>query len=304
MKKILFQNRPRHLYSGGDYIQLDNTVETLRKLGYEIDISEEYIVSPETIQKYDLVHLWNFPTSWTKLQLWVARKYKKPVICSMIYGETEEYVPYYLQQIMADELSYAIFQTEGEVERAKRHLTIKDEQIAIIPNGINPWWLEVSQSRLPIEKFVLTVGRIEPNKGQLEVAKVCKDLGFTYICIGEVMDKEYAKKIRDLGTEIKPFMPKEELKPWYFSAQVYIQPSKAETWSLCADEAVSQGTSVILTDMCERDVPFIRCKHGDNASIRKAILECWDLPKSFSFAEKLETWDNIGITISKLYESI
>src|SRR6185369_5798954 len=146
-----------------------------------------------------------------------------------------------------------------------------------IQNGINPFWLETSASRIPMEKFVLTVGRIEPNKGQLEVAKVCKELGFAYICIGEILDREYASKIKSFGAEIRPFMTKEELKPWYYSAQVYIQPSKAETWSLCVDEAVSQGTPVILTDMCEREVPFIRCKHADESSIRKTILECWNL---------------------------
>ncbi len=277
-KRILFQNRPRNSYTGGDYIQLDNTVDALRKLGYEIDVKDDVIVPPDVIQNYDIIHLWNFPTLWTKYQLWLARKYKKPVICSMIYGETEEYVPYNLQQIMADELTYAIFQTQGEIERAKRHLVLKDEQIKIIQNGINPWWLEVSSSRIPIEKFLLTVGRIEPNKGQLEVAEVCKELGFTYICIGEILDNEYAQKILDLGAEIKPFMTKEELKPWYYSAQLYIQPSEAETWSLCVDEASSQGIPVILTDMCERECPFIRCKPHDKANIRKAIRLTAQIP--------------------------
>lgn len=302
--KILIQNRRRSLWQGGDYTQLDYTVEALRKLGYEIDISEQYVVSPETIEKYDLVHLWNFSMEWTKFQLWVARKHKKPVICSMIYHESDAFIPYNLQQIMMDELSYAIFQTKGEMERAKRHLTIKDEQIKYIPNGIDSFWLEISQSRLPMERFVLTVGRIEPSKGQLTTAKVCKDLGIAYICIGEIMDVDYARKCMENGAEIKQPMKKEELKPWYYSANVYIQPSKAETWSLCVDEALSQGTPCILTEMCERELPVIRCKWEDYESIKSSIQKAIEMKKDFTLSESLKTWDSVAQDISKLYEEI
>ena len=82
--KILFQNRRKDLWQGGDYVQMEETARALRKLGYEIDISDEYVVKPDVIERYDLVHLWNFSMEWTKFQLWVARKHKKPVVCSMI----------------------------------------------------------------------------------------------------------------------------------------------------------------------------------------------------------------------------
>lgn len=303
--KILFQNRRRSLWQGGDYTQLDHTITALKKLGYEIDISEEYVVKPDVIEQYDLVHLWNFSMEWTKFQLWVARKHKKPVICSMIYHESGEWIPYHLQQIMSDELSYAIFQTKGESERLKRHVSIEEKKIIYIPNAIDPFWLEPCTSRIPMERFVLTVGRIEPSKGQLTVARVCKSLGIAYICIGEIMDSEYATKCMQEGAEIRKAMSKEELKPWYYSAQVYIQPSKAETWSLCVDEAGSQGTPIILTEACERtDYPFIRCKWEDYESIKSAIKGSLEVNKDFTFKETLKTWDTVAEQIAKLYENI
>lgn len=303
--KILFQNRNRNLWQGGDYTQLDNTVVALRKLGYEIDISEEYVVKPNVIEQYDLVHLWNFSMEWTKFQLWVARKHKKPVICSMIYHESGEWISYNLQQIMADELSYAIFQTKGESDRLKRHIKINENKIAYIQNGIDPFWLDTCSSRIPMERFVLTVGRIEPNKGQLTTAKVCRDLGVAYICIGEIMDVKYATECMKNGAEIHKPMTKEELKPWYYSASVYIQPSKAETWSLCVDEAGSQGTPIILTEACERDdYPFVRCKWEDFDSIRNEIKGSLDVKKDFTFKETLKTWDTVAEQIAKLYENI
>jgi len=301
--KVLFQTRKNN-FQGGDLIQMEETAKALRKLGVEVDISDEPFVKPEVIQAYDLVHLWNFPMLHTKYQLWVARKYKKPVVCSMIYSELDKTIDIPLQQIMLDELSYAIFQTEGERERVKRHLKLDESKSVIIPNGIDEWWFKKEDSRVFLEDFVLTVGRIEPSKGQLACALACKELKIPYVCIGEVRDLEYYAKLKQNGVIWYAPMPKEELKIWYNSAKVYIQPSEAETWSLCIDEALSQGTSVILTEMCERnDIDILRCLPNDIESIKISIRQAWK-PKDYSRASKLKTWDNVAKQILELYGKI
>lgn len=305
MMKILVQNRPEKSWQGGDYIQLNNTVAALRKLGVEIDISDDLVVPPEVIKQYDLVHLWNFSMIWTKYQLWVARKYKIPVVCSMIYHESDQHITYDLQQIMLDELSSAIFQTKGEMERVKRHLTLDESKVSFVQNGIDDFWKTIDGIVPSMEGYVLTVGRIEPSKGQLDAAIACKTLGKPYVMIGEVTDKEYAIKCEEQGAIIKSPMTKEELKPWYFGAKVYVQASRAETWGLCVDEAGSQGTPIVLTDHCERDdYDFIRCEYGNQESIKKGILKAWDMPKDFTFAEGLKPWAGIGLQIKEIYEKI
>lgn len=306
MMKILVQNRPENSWQGGDYVQLNNTVEALRNLGVEVDISDDLVVPVDVIKQYDLVHLWNFSMIWTKYQLWVARKHKIPVVCSMIYHESDQFIPYHPeQQIMLNELSCAIFQTKGEMERVKRHLTLDESKVSFVQNGIDDFWRTVSDKVISMEGFVLTVGRIEPSKGQLDVALVCQTLGKPYVIIGEVTDKEYAIACANAGAIIKSPMTKEELKPWYYSAAVYIQPSRAETWGLCVDEAGSQGTPIVLTDHCEReDYDFIRCEYGNQKSIEKGILKAWDMPKDFTFAEGLKSWAGIGLQIKEIYEKI
>jgi glycosyltransferase involved in cell wall biosynthesis len=303
--KILYCNRPKSAWNGGDYVQLEETANALRNLGVEIDISEDLVVSPETISKYDIVHLWNFSMPWTKYQLWVARKHKIPTVCSMIYHESDQWIPYSNQQIMLDELQCPIFQTKGEMERVKRHLTLDENKARFIQNGINPYWKTISDRKVSMPGFVLTVGRIEPSKGQLDAAKACKELGYPYIIIGEITDKQYACDCEEAGAIIKGFMTMEELKPWYYSAKVYIQPSKAETWGLCVDEAGSQGTPVVLTTMCEReDYPFIRCEYGNQESIKSGITKAWNMEKDYTFAETLKTWDEIALSVLEIYQNL
>lgn len=304
--KVLFQNRPKNAWIGGDWVQLEYTANALRKLGVEVDIVEEQFINPpERLLEYDFVHLWNFSMIWTKYQLWCARKWKKPVICSMIYHEDDGFVSYPLQQIMMNELSYAIFQTKGESERTKRHLTVPEDKIVYIPNGIDPWWLEPNKDIIWRDPFVLTVGRIEPFKGQLACAKACKELGIDYICIGEGRDEEYLKQVKDAGAIILPKMTKEQLKPYYHAAKVYVQPSRAETWGLAIDEAMSQGTPCVLTSHCERDdFYFPRCEYDDVQSIKNAILTVIDKPKDFERAKKLKTWDDVAKMILEVYKKI
>jgi len=293
---------------GGDFIQLEKTVEALRKLGCEVDIVEFDIdffhKMTEALKTCDIVHLWNFSMYWTKIQLWAARKVKKPVVCSMIYHESDEFVPFDLQQIMLNELSMAIFQTEGERERVERHLILDREKSCIIPNGIDKWWFEKEDKRVFLEDFVLTVGRIEANKGQLACALSCKELKKPYVCIGEIRNKEYHQKVLEAGAIWHDKMDREELKIWYASAKVVVQPSLGETWCLCIDEALSQGTQVVLTEKCERnDIPIIRCLHNDIESIKISIKQAWKA-KDYSKRDKLKTWDEIGEQLLEVYKKV
>ena len=306
--KVAMLSRIKANWVGGDFIQLEETKKALERLGVEVEIIEFdmdfFPKMVEALKTCDVVHLFNFSMYWTKIQLWAARKAKKPIVCSMIYHESGDFVPFELQQIMLNETSMAIFQTEGERERVKRHLNLDESKSCIIPNGIDKWWLEKCESRIGMEDFVLTVGRIEPNKGQLACAKACKKLKIPYVCIGENRDKDYHKKLIRTGAIWYDKMTREELKPWYYSAKVVVQPSAAETWCLVIDEAISQGTQVVLTDMCERDdIEITRCKHDDVSDIMSSIKEVW-LPKDYTSAKLLKTWDDIALDLKKVYEKV
>ena len=88
--KILFQSR-KNLFSvpGGYTVQILKTAEKLRSMGYSIDISTE--LEPD-VADYDIVHLFNLMRPQEiYLQIKNAKKHKKGVALSTIYGSYIEY---------------------------------------------------------------------------------------------------------------------------------------------------------------------------------------------------------------------
>jgi glycosyltransferase involved in cell wall biosynthesis len=49
---------------------------------------------------------------------------------------------------------------------------------------------------------------------------------------------------------ILPFQDQHQMKLLYRVANVFILPSKSETWGLCVNEALASGTPVIVSDKC------------------------------------------------------
>lgn len=88
--KVLFQSR-KTLFSvpGGDTVQILKTKEYLEKLGVRVDISTE--LEPD-LKKYNLVHIFNLMRGQeTYLQVRNAKKQRKKIVLSTIYGLYTEY---------------------------------------------------------------------------------------------------------------------------------------------------------------------------------------------------------------------
>lgn len=298
--KILFQNRKKGYWIGGDYIQMEATAKALRKLGVEVDISEESVVSPVIIKRYDIVHLWNFSMPWTKYQLWVARKHKKPVVCSMIYHESDQFIPYNLQQIMLNELSAQIYLTKSEKERVARRLKPTGDTF-VIPNGIDKKWFK--RGKVPKEDIVLTVGRVEPNKGQLAVARACYRLKIPYYCAGEIQDINYSDQLKELGVHFLGTLDYKKLIKWYARAKILALISKAEIFPLTVMEAMAQNCEIILTTTSEWKPNVWYADFNDEKQIEDTIKKVIKIKIKRKY-DSLVTWDIIAQEIKKIYEGI
>lgn len=298
--KILFQNRDRESWIGGDMIQLDMTKKYLEKLGFKTVFSHKMVADPEDILDADWVHCFNFSMPWTKYQIWNAKKCGKKVAVSMIYHETDDFVDYPTQQAMINEVDAAIFLTEGELERARRHLTILDSIVHIIPNGIESWWFDEPKVVRPNQ--VLTVGRLDANKGQLTIAQACRKLNLNYTCIGE--NSRYGELVKMEGAKVLSPMKQEDLKAYYAGCKVYAQVSYKEVMPLTCMEAGSQAKNIVLTKGCEWDIPCERAEYNNVDEICTALQKSLLKGPNLAFQSQLRqmTWESVAERLKKIYE--
>lgn len=127
----------------------------------------------------------------------------------------------------------------------------------VIPNGINQFYLSNKFNREKSsfkEKLkILTVGYVSKRKNQITVCEAVERLNnigieTEYIIIGKVLDIHAFKKILKYPfVKYIPFLSKEELIIEYRKADIFVMPSKKETFGLTYVEAMSQGLPVIYS---------------------------------------------------------
>ena len=307
--KVLMANRNPSSWIGGDAIKQQKVTEELIKLGIEVgtlNADEMTLDDWNEIGKWDIVHAWNFSMSWVKLPLYAAFKMGKKMVSTMIYHDTDRFVTYEMQQEFMNRMDACIYETESEVDRVRHHL--KERNTFVVPNGVDAWWFEEDKGKVPFKRYVLTVGRIEPNKGQLETAEACRDLGITYVCIGSEVDREYTDQLLAQGAVIYPPMEQKKLKRWYKNCAVYVQASKNETWGMAVDEAGTQGVPIVISTGFERnDIPdVIYCDHGNPDSITHSILEGISQKRNEGFKLQLRkrSWAHVAKAYQKIYKEI
>lgn len=191
----------------------------------------------------------------------------------------------------------------------------------VIPNGIDDFWLKNKYYRetLPEGKKLklILVGSITPNKGINVSVKACEllieegyDIELTMI--GKVERKAY-KKMIESSKFIRhiDYSPKEVIIEHMRKADIFIMPSKHETFGLVYAEALSQGLPVIYTEgegfdgqFPEGEVGFHVSKN-DPKEIVEAIYKIMNdyLNISARCVKKVErfNWDMIAQNILNLY---
>lgn len=302
-------NRPEKNWVGGDWIKQRKVTEELIKLGVEVGTWEVDQIGMDewmSVADYDIVHAWNFSMPWVKMPLYAGVKQGKKLVASMIYHDTDAFVSYEMQQALMDKMDACIYETETEVWRVKNHLNPKNT--FIVGNGVDSWWFEPDEGKVPFRGYVLTVGRLEPNKGQLEVAQACRDLGLQYVCIGGQVEKEYTNQLLAQGALLYPPMEQEKLKRWYKNCAVYVQASKNETWGMAVDEAGTQGVPIVISTGFEReDIPdVIYCEHANINSITDSIQKGISQKRNEEFKLQLKkrSWEQVAKDYKKIYEEI
>ncbi len=128
---------------------------------------------------------------------------------------------------------------------------------AVIGNGIDGFWLR-NRYRKPGRASgrslkLLAVGQLIPLKNHLGAAKAAavligRGLDVTLTVVGESRDKRILARLLEYPfVKYIPPQPKEELMKIYREADVFVLPSRLETFGLVYAEAMSQGVPVIYS---------------------------------------------------------
>ncbi len=194
-----------------------------------------------------------------------------------------------LQRRLLAKSQAVVFNSTLEGERVARCLDLSPEDIAgeVVPVGIDPAELEDADPapfsrRFGLERFVLSVGRIEDLKNQRTLIEALADLPLPLVIVGGVNPRhrgydrslERAAAARP-GTLLLRGLPRPLLLSAMAAAAVHVLPSWFETAGLTSLEASLTECAVVSTDS-----GYARAYLGDEAeycdpadpgSIRRAV---------------------------------
>ena len=291
----------------------------------------------EEVGKFDVIHLHEYWTFQNIVVAHYAKKHNIPYVLqahgSLLRTTAKQRLKWIYDVLFGYRVlrkaSKVIALSQTEAQQYK-DIGVPEEKIAIIPNGINM----SEYNDLPRkgsfkkkftinddEKIVLYLGRIHRIKG-IDIlvetfADVIEKLGDVKLVVVGPDDgylDEVERLIKALQIEnnvlmLGPLYGKDKLKA-YIDADVYVLPSRYETFPMSVLEAVACGTPVILTENCGVK-EYFRDKVGlvvkpDSENLSEALLEILlDKRKQGFFRRNSKIVIgsfNISKTVSKLEE--
>ncbi len=156
------------------------------------------------------------------------------------------------------------------------------------------------------DDFVLCAGRIEYRKNQLALIEALMDEPYPLVFIGRPFDPGYTALCKALAarrgkTIFIDHMDQRRLYLAYRDARVHALVSWYETPGLASLEAGAVGTNLVVTrggcteEYFGPDAAY--CTPDDPQSIRDAVRQAWDKPKSDALSKRIArsyTWDEAG----------
>jgi len=228
------------------------------------------------LKKFDIIHLHNFRTFQNIIAYHYSRKYKVPYILQA-HGNLPRIMPqkslkwlydFFFGYRLLRDAKKVIALNQKEVEQYKS-MGVPEENIEIIPNGIN-----LSEyNDLPLkgsfrkkfkigdnDRIILFLGRINRIKGVdilimafTQIIEKLDDVKLTIVGPDDGNLSELQNLVKDLGVEKKvtftgPLYGVKKLEA-YVDADVFVLPSRYDTFPMSVLEAYSCGKPIIASNV-------------------------------------------------------
>ena len=240
------------------------------------DISVDYF-SPacSKLEEYDILHLFRLDIENYSLVQYAKKKGIGIVISSVVPLVGERNIDflrlisklpllttYKMTKSQFDAANTIITETIKEKKFIHEHYKILMEKMQVIPNGMSICNDEANNEILDIigghdKDYVLTVGRVDSNKNQLNLIRAMKETNIQLVIIGgpDNYSKNYyeqcltesrgCKNIHMLGWVDNNSTL---LKSAYAHCKLFVLPSFKETFGMSILEAVSAGANIALSN--------------------------------------------------------
>lgn len=225
------------------------------------DIHNKYIVN-----QFDVIHAHSlFTNGYIAMKL--KQKYNIPYIVAVRNTDINTFfkLMIHLRKIGVSILKNAdkvIFLSDPyKKELFKKYIPNKfkddiQQKSEVIPNGIDDYWFNnIGVSKMFDSKNVkvLYVGEINKNKNILTTISALQKLAKENYCIkftviGKINDNQIFEKMKNVRfVSYHPPMDKQGLIEYYRENDIFVMPSKHESFGLVYAESMSQGTPVIYS---------------------------------------------------------
>ncbi len=237
-------------WNGGDMAVLDAYRRFLWEEGIVADHRWNVDGMHWHAKDYQLGHLIHIgqPDSWMKAQHFCVNKL--PYVVSAIFHPgccpLEDVVN------VATHARAILCSSQGEVDYLVPTLGQLVEKCRIVPHGVDDEFLDPRLEPADLGfPYLLCVGRLQKEKGQLRVMAAAEKLGLGCVLVGTTMaeQKEYAAQVTaGLGPRVVHFDRVEPsvLAQLYRGAECVVSPSVFETYSLVGLEAQATGVRLVL----------------------------------------------------------
>ena len=284
------------------------------------------------LKSFDIIHAHYWLSGLVAKQ--IAEEFKIPLIYTshslgiFLEGYNNERVD--CEKIVMTASDFVTASSEFENVLISENYKIDKNKIKHIPPGVDREIFSINPS-IKRENIFLSIGRIQPQKGQLEVLNFLNNFrkiesDFKCYFIGGPSGKsgdEYLEELRksikeaDLGSHVEflDSLPQTKIKELLNRSKLLLHTSKFETFGLVAIEANSMGVPVLTTnkgslvEIIENNKNGLLSENLVESSVNNFVMDLLQDDSRFELIMKncIEKsskydWQNTTNTIEKLYK--
>lgn len=240
---------------------------------------------------------------------WVVGKDHRPSVHYLLNGQRKSIIE------VLETADYILPNSESESERLKAVYTPNVNSV-IVTNGINPEKFPYDPAIAKEDNLIISVGRIENRKNQLNLIKALNNTQYKLVLIGgpSANQMKYYDQCREAAAENVTFLgkiPHGELLSYFQRAKVHVLASWFETTGLSSLEAATMRCNIVITDKGDTREYFgddaFYCEPENPDTILKAVEQASKTRFNEALFERiitLHTWRKAAEQTLAAYQSL